>query len=163
ADRMMKTFTNVQLKGPDPVIIPAHDSIKQVGFAESESILPYTKRSFAGYRLLSEYFAFPYKFLFFDIYGLDLAVEEKFGSHFDIIVPLKDTTLRIAAVTADNFRLGCTPIVNLFSRLCDPVYISQQRYEYQIHPDIHRQMSTEIYSVDEVFTADPVTNAVREF
>ena len=163
ADRMMKTFTNVQIKAPDPVILTPGDAIKQVGFAEHESILPYTKRSFAGYRLLSEYFAFPYKFLFFDIYGLDIAAERQVGSHFDIIIRLKDITPPIATVTADNFRLGCTPIVNLFSRLSDPVYISQQRYEYQIHPDIHRQMSTEIYSVDEVFTADPVTNTVREF
>jgi type VI secretion system protein ImpG len=55
---------------PDPVIA-ARENIKQVGFAEDEGMLPYTKRSFSGYRLLTEYFTFPYKFLFFDVYGLD--------------------------------------------------------------------------------------------
>src|SRR6185369_17261275 len=76
--RSMKTFTNVQLKLPDPVILPANEAIRQVGFAENEAILPYTKKSFAGYRLLSEYFAFPYKFLFFDIHGVDAAAAKKF-------------------------------------------------------------------------------------
>ena len=59
--------------------------------------------------------------------------------------------------------MGCTPIVNLFSRLADPVYLSQQKYEYQIIPDVHRQSTTEIYSVDEVVTSDPRTNTTREF
>lgn len=162
-DGSMKTLINVQLKLPDPVIIPARDAIRQVGFAENEAILPYTKRSFMGYRLLSEYFAFPYKFLFFDVYGIDAAVAKKFGSHFDILIHLKDVTPPIAPITVDTFRLGCTPIINLFSRLADPLYLSQQKYEYQIIPDVHRQMSTEIYSIDEVFTTDPASNTTREF
>jgi len=161
--RSMKTFTNVQLELPDPVILPANEAIRQVGFAENEAILPYTKKSFAGYRLLSEYFAFPYKFLFFDIHGVDAAAAKKFGSHFDILIHVKDVTPPAAPITADTFRLGCTPIVNLFTRLADPVYLSQQKYEYQIIPDVHRQLSTEIYSVDEVFTTDPVSNMTREF
>ncbi|MBK7708623.1 MAG: type VI secretion system baseplate subunit TssF [Acidobacteria bacterium] len=31
--------------------MPAADAIKQVGFEEDEALLPYTKRSFPGYRL----------------------------------------------------------------------------------------------------------------
>ncbi|MEP6848462.1 MAG: type VI secretion system baseplate subunit TssF [Acidobacteriota bacterium] len=159
----MKTFTNIQIKLPDPVVLTAEESIKQVGFAENEAILPYTKKSFAGYRLLSEYFAFPYKFLFFDVYGIDQAAAKKFGSHFDILIHLKDVTPPAAPIIPETFRMGCTPIVNLFTRLADPVYLSEQKYEYQILPDVHRQMSTEIYSVDEVFTTDPVSNISREF
>jgi type VI secretion system protein ImpG len=158
----LKTITNIQLKLPDPVILSA-DTIKAVGFTEEEAILPYTKRSFPGYRLLTEYFAFPYKFLFFDIYGLDQAIERKFGSHFDILIHLKDITPPIAPITKDTFRMGCTPIINLFRRTADPIYLSQQKYEYQIIPDVHRQMTTEIYSIDDVITADPRTNTTREF
>lgn len=162
-DRASKTFTNLQLKLPDPVILPAQDFIKQVGFEEHEAILPYTKRSFSGYRLLTEYFSFPFKFLFLDVYGLDQAIAKKFGSHFDVLIHLKDVTPPVAPVTAETFRMGCTPIVNLFKQLADPIYISQQKYEYQIIPDVHRQANTEIYSVDEVYTVDPRTNSVREF
>lgn len=162
-NRTLKTLSNIQLKLPDPVILPAAEAIKQVGFAEEESLLPYTKRSFQGYRLLTEYFAFPYKFLFFDLYGIDQAAAKKFGSHFDILIHLKDVTPPKAPVTADTFRLGCTPIINLFSRLADPIYLSQQKYEYHVLPDVHRQMATEVYSVDDVITTDPKTNTTREF
>ncbi len=161
--KTLKTLTNLQLKLPEPVIIPAADALRQVGFSEQEAVLPFTKRSFAGYRLLSEYFAFPYKFLFFDILGLDRATAAKFGSHFDILIHLKDVTPPIAPVVADTFKMGCTPIVNLFSRLADPIYLSQQKYEYQVIPDVHRQSTTEIYSIDGVVSNDPRTNTTREF
>src|SRR5689334_12878732 len=93
-NKSMKTMINFQAKLPETVIIPADQAIKQVGFADSESLLPYTKRSFAGYRLLTEYFTFPYKFLFLDLFGLDQAAARKFGSHFDILIHLKDITDR---------------------------------------------------------------------
>ncbi len=163
SDKSLKTITNIQAKLPDPVIVAARDVIRQVGFAAEEAMLPYTKRSFAGYRLLSEYFAFPYKFLFFDLHGLDQAILKKFGSHFDILIHLRDVVPPIAPVTAETFRMGCSPIINLFSKLSDPIYLSQQKYEYQVIPDVHRQYSTEIYSVDGVVTTDPRTNQSREF
>lgn len=162
-NKTLKTLTNIQLKLPDPVILSAEEAIRQVGFSEEESLLPYTKRSFQGYRLLTEYFAFPYKFLFFDIYGIDQAIAKKFGSHFDILIHLKDVTPPKAPITADTFRLGCTPIINLFSRMADPIYLSQQKYEYHVVPDVHRQTTTEVYSVDDVITTDPKTNTTREF
>lgn len=162
-NKTLKTITNLQLRLPDPVILPAEQSLKQVGFKEEEALLPYTKRSFAGYRLLTEYFSFPYKFLFFDVYGLDKAVAAKFGSHFDVLIHLTDVTPPVAPVTADTFRLGCTPVVNLFPRLTDPIYVSQQKYEYHVLPDVHRQLTTEIYSIDQVFTTDLETNVSREF
>lgn len=163
SDKTLKTVTNIRLKPPDPVIIPAADALKQVGFTEHEAMLPYTKRSFMGYRLLTEYFSFPYKFLFLDIFGIDQAITRKFGSQFDILIHLKDATPPIAPITAETFRMGCTPIVNLFSRTADPMYLSQQKYEYHLIPDVHRQSTTEVYSIDDVVTSDPKTNTTRQF
>src|SRR5690606_10723247 len=39
-------------------------AIRPVGFDGSETLLPFTRRSFEGYRYLQEYFAFPQRFLF---------------------------------------------------------------------------------------------------
>ena len=156
------SLLNWQLKTPDSVILPA-DAIKQVGFAENEALLPYTKRSFPGYRLLTEYFTFPHKFLFFDITGVDKAIANKFGSHFDVLIHLKDITPPLAPVTKETFRMSCSPIINLFSRTADPIYLSNRKYEYHVIPDVHRQMTTEVYSVDDVITTDPRTNTTREF
>ncbi|MGI8468502.1 MAG: type VI secretion system baseplate subunit TssF [Pyrinomonadaceae bacterium] len=164
ADKMTLTASvfNYQMNLPKPVILPP-DSIRQVGFEESEGMLPYSKRSFAGYRLLTEYFAFPYKFSFFDVHGLDHAIAGKFGSQFEIYIHLKDITPPRAPVTTDTFRLGCAPIINLFTQTADPIYLSQQKYEYHVIPDVHRQMTTEVYSIDTVATTDPRTNATRAF
>jgi type VI secretion system protein ImpG len=161
-DKGMMTMTQMPLAPPKPVILSA-DAIRQVGFDEPQGMLPYTKRSFIGYRLLTEYFTFPYKFLFFDIFGIDQAILQKFGSHFDIIIHLKDITPPRTAITADNFKLGCTPIVNLFSQTADPIYLSQKKYEYHVIADVHRQNTTEIYSIDEVSSTDPQTNTNRAF
>jgi type VI secretion system protein ImpG len=163
SSKSLKTLSNIQLKLPDPVILPAAESIRQVGFEEDEALLPYTKRSFPGYRLLTEYFAFPYKFLFFDVHGIDRAIAAKFGSHFDLVINLKDVLPPKAPITAETFRMGCTPVINLFNRLADPIYLTQQKYEYHVVPDVHRQMTTEVYSIDEVMTSDPKTNTTREF
>ena len=161
-DSAMQTITNIRLNRPDSIILP-EDSIKQVGFGENEGMLPYTKKSFAGYRLLTEYFAFPYKFLFFDIFGLEQAAAKNFGSNFDILIHLKNVTPPRAPIEKETFKLGCSPIVNLFSKTADPIYLSQQKYEYQVFPDVHHQSKTEIYSIGDVFTTDPTTNITREF
>ncbi|QQS39649.1 MAG: type VI secretion system baseplate subunit TssF [Acidobacteriota bacterium] len=158
----LQTITNIQLKLPDTVVLTP-DNIRPVGFDENEALIPYTKRSFSGYRLLTEYFTFPYKFLFFDIHGIDQAIARKFGSHFEIHIRLKDIVPPAAPVTSDTFRLGCSPIVNLFEKTADPIYLNQQKYEYHLIPDVHRQMSTEVYSVDQLVSTDPKTNTTREF
>jgi type VI secretion system protein ImpG len=160
--KSLKTMTNLQLKLPDPVILTP-DAIKQVGFQEDERMLPYSKRSFTGYRLLSEYFAFPYKFLFFDVFGLDQAIKRKFGGYFDVLIHLKNVVAPRAPITADTFSMGCTPIINLFTKTADPIFLSQQKYEYHLIPDVHRQSTTEVYSIDDVLTSDPKTNVIREF
>ena len=49
-------------------------------------MFPYAARSFSGYRLLSEYFAFPQKFLFFDLAGLDRKVLHKAGNRLEIYI-----------------------------------------------------------------------------
>ena len=46
------------------------DAIVHEGFDPAQAILPDDGRSFHGYRLLREYFAFPARFLFFSIGGL---------------------------------------------------------------------------------------------
>jgi type VI secretion system protein ImpG len=142
-------------QGTAEAVLPP-GSLRQVGFASTEGILPYSDRSFPGYRLLQEYFCFPEKFFFFDLSGLDRLAKSDFGAAFEILISLKETDQphRLIAleqsVNARTFQLGCTPMVNLFERIAEPVRISQTKTEYPIVPDLHRQLSTEIYSVDRV-------------
>ena len=56
-----------------PVVLRG-EALRPAGFTEAESMLPYPRRSFPGYRLLQEYFTFPDKFFFFDVTGLEEAL-----------------------------------------------------------------------------------------
>ncbi|HEU0184855.1 MAG TPA: type VI secretion system baseplate subunit TssF [Blastocatellia bacterium] len=149
-------------KMPSRVMLPA-SSLKPVGFESDESMLGYTARSFPGYRLLSEYFAFPEKFLFFDVTGLGEAVRAGFGEAFEIVIHVRNVAPPRAQVKADTFQLGCAPIVNLFRKVAEPIDLTHQQLEYRVIPDIHQQMGSEIYSVDSVYSVAPNTEVVKEF
>jgi len=150
-----------------PLVLPG-SAMTPVGFGEDEGILPYPRRSFLAYRLLQEYFVFPEKFYFFDLAGLDLMRAAGFGAGAEVIFLISafergdrrqmlETSLR-----AETFRVGCTPIVNLFPQLSEPILVSQRRHEYQVVPDARRRETTEIFSIEEVSGAtaggtDPLT------
>ena len=138
-------------------------NLHAAGFDANEGLLPYGPRSFLGYRLLQEYFSFPEKFLFFDLAGLDHAVKAKLGESIEILILLNRFPRLEQLVTRDTFRLGCTPIVNLFSQTAEPVRLSHTQSEYQVYPDIRRQSATEVYSVVSVTSVSPGSDEVVEF
>ncbi|HVG39164.1 MAG TPA: type VI secretion system baseplate subunit TssF, partial [Pyrinomonadaceae bacterium] len=137
-----------------PVELPA-SSLRAVGFAHDEGMLPYTAQSFPGYRLLTEYFAFPEKFLFLDVTGLARAVGAGFGEDLEVRVYLRDVLPPRGTIGAGTFQLGCAPIINLFDKIAEPVQLTQQQNEYHVIPDVHRQAATEIYAVRSVTSTDP--------
>jgi type VI secretion system protein ImpG len=145
-----------------PVVLPA-SAINHVGFELDEGLLQYTARSFPGYRLLSEYFALPEKFLFFDLKGLDQAARAGFLSRFDVHIYLHDVTPIRGLVDANTFQLGCTPIINLFNDISEPIRLTSQQHEYQVIPDVRRQLAMEVYSIDSVVSDDPQQGKSREF
>jgi type VI secretion system protein ImpG len=128
--------------------------LKAVGFEPDEGMLPYTARSFTGYRLLTEYFTFPEKFLFFDVTGLEKSAASGFGPDFDICIHLENVTLPRGNIDANTFQLGCAPIINLFSKIAEPIRLTHQQNEYHVIADVDQQMTTEVYSVDGVTLTD---------
>ncbi len=135
------------------VTLPA-TAIRPVGFGEDEGLLDYDPRSFLGYRLLQEYFTLPEKFLFFDVVGLEATA--RFGAEMELAVPIgefqqPERLERLAeVVSADTFRLGCTPIVNLFRQPGEPIRLSHEKFEYQVIPDVRRPWGLEVYGVNSV-------------
>ncbi|MEI6415305.1 MAG: type VI secretion system baseplate subunit TssF, partial [Pseudomonadota bacterium] len=133
-----------------------HTRPQAVGFSSDEGVLDYGPRSFIGYRLLQEYFAFPDKFLFFDLTGLEVAMRAGFGREVEVVIALGEFERRerlsrlMKTVEARTFRLGCTPIVNLFRQAVEPVRLTHQKTEYLVMPDARRPWGMEVYSVDRV-------------
>ncbi len=140
---------------PNPVILPA-ECIRPVGFERSEGMMPYPARSFVGYRLLTEYFAFPEKFLFFDVTKLSGKVLLEAGNKLEIFIYLNRTSVDLERVVSkDSFALGCTPASNLFRQRAEPIQLTRTISEYRVVPDARRPGTTEVYSVDEVKATGP--------
>jgi len=53
-------------------------------------------------------------------------------------------------VGANTFKLGCTPVVNLFKQNAEPIRLTHQRAEYAVVPDVRRRKGMEVYSIDGV-------------
>jgi len=155
--------TNVMVRVPGAP--PQNDSvalspavIRPVGFGDDDDMLPYGPRSFPGYRLLTEYFTFPHKFLFFDVTGLECLARLPAQQTIELFLFLnRDAKHLDSRVRIDTFRLGCTPIVNLFMQSAEPIRLTRAKTEYWVLPDARRQRSMEIFSIDGVESIHPDT------
>jgi type VI secretion system protein ImpG len=150
--------------GPEVQIAP--DSLIAMGFEEDESLLPYPRRSFDGYRLLQEYFTFSEKFLFFRLAGLEAlrAAKCKGAAEISFIFsrfarPERQQALEVG-VSARTIRLGCTPVINLYEQTAEPILLTQTQHEYRIIPDVRHDAVTEIFSIDEVLASNPSKRTV---
>ncbi|KMO33551.1 type VI secretion system protein ImpG [Methylobacterium variabile] len=133
-----------------PTLLPP-DSIRPAGFAPEEALYPWTARSFEGFRLLTEYFALPEKFLFVDLVGLDARTLIQDSDRLDLFVYFDQAAPELERrLRPDCLALGCTPIVNLFTRHCEPITLDGTRTEYPILPDYRRPKAYEVWSVEAV-------------
>lgn len=139
---------------PQPIILEK-DSLQAVGFEEQEGLLPYNKRTDNGYRLLTEYFSFPEKFLFFDLVNIEKQINKKCSQaeqELEIYFYLNKSDPALENHIDDHtFLLGCTPIINLFEWKAEPIELSHLQSEYHLIADARRSAENiEIYSVNQV-------------
>ncbi len=116
--------------GGSASILPKN-SLRPVGFGESEGLLPYPERSFPGYRLLQEYFILPEKFLFLDI-GLEGWSERGSGDEFVLEFAFEDLAVEEIAMRKEHFLLHVVPAVNLFPQDADPIPLDHRQSEYRV-------------------------------
>ena len=131
----------------EKAIFLPRDCLSPLGFGEDEATLPYPSSSFVGYRLLTEFFALPQKFLFLEIDQLDRWREDT----LDIFIYLDETDGKLERVVSErDFTLHATPAVNLFKQSCEPILLDGARTEYRLLPDARRHRTREIYAVERV-------------
>jgi type VI secretion system protein ImpG len=131
------------------------DAVAGVGFHHDEALLPTSPRSFPGYRLLSEFFACPQKFLFVELRGISAKALQQAGNTLEIFFYLKHLPSDIERlIDRDTFALGCTPVINLFHQHAEPIELTHDVSEYPLVPDARRHATREIYSVDRVAVTD---------
>jgi type VI secretion system protein ImpG len=133
----------------DPAIEIPPSNVQAVGFDDDDALLPYPPQAFSGYRLLSEYFFFPEKFLFVDIYlsleSFNKTLKNKLEIHlyFNRATPALEPQ-----VNASMMKLYCTPIVNLFEKTGEPIHLDHKQSAYHVIADAHcAARSIEVYRI----------------
>ncbi|MBE7209403.1 MAG: type VI secretion system baseplate subunit TssF [Gluconacetobacter diazotrophicus] len=137
-----------------PTFLP-RDAVEPVGFARDQALLPASARSFSGFRLLTEYFALPEKFLFVDLVGLEARTAVHGSSSLDVFVYFDEAWPELERlVGADSAVLGCTPVVNLFPRACEPIRMDGRTTDYEIVPDARHPDALEVWDIRSVSQSD---------
>lgn len=128
--------------------------VRPVGFEEDEALLDAPARAHPAYRLLTELFAFPDKFGFFDI---DLAaLTGAGGRRVALHLALAPAHAQDAhsnllqGVDASNLRLGCTPVVNLFRQPGEPIRLTHTETSYPVLADARRPQAFEVHAIESV-------------
>lgn len=144
------------------------EHVQPVGFAEDEALMPYPLNTFRGYRYLQEYFAFPDKFLFVDLSGLDIlgalpeeTLRQTRGCTLRMVLASPD--LQLLRPTLDNFKLYCTPVVNLFKQDAVPIRLDGKQDEYLVLPAEHDREHCSVYCVDKVTGWRPGTLGYQDY
>ncbi|MCO6442097.1 MAG: type VI secretion system baseplate subunit TssF [Nitrococcus mobilis] len=133
-----------------PICLPP-DRVRQLGFEVDEALLPPTRRSFEGYRLLQEYFAIPQRFMFFELAGLAPSVPRLNGHCLEVTLFFDRVDNRLEhTVQPDRFALFATPVINLFPMTADRIHVKASDTEFHVVADRNRPMDFEIYRVEGV-------------
>ncbi len=124
--------------------------LEPAGFTAEERLWPKPDNAFGGYQLLLEYFTFPEKFMFVDLVGLDMDAIPADAAHVDVEVVLARPFPEDMRFSAENVRLFCTPIINLFALEADPITVTHAQTEYRVRAMEQHGQHVEAYSVDTV-------------
>ena len=147
--RQLKRVVVKTLAG-DQVLSLGPECVRPVGFDSKEGVIPYPSHSFPAYRMLQEYFIFPQKFLFLDLFGLDKSNYTGGESSFEITFELTAPAVTPPRIRKESFRLFATPVINLFPFEADPIRIDHRQSEYLIRPASHQVRHYQVFSVEEV-------------
>jgi type VI secretion system protein ImpG len=161
-----------------PMVLPP-DVIRPVGFGRYEAheptdgsdprraaadhaLLPRDARSFRGYLLLTEFFAFPQKFLFVELTHLRRALS-RCGREVSLYFLLGRTSADLArTLDKSTLVLGATPMINLFERKIDRLELTNQQSEVLVEPDPRSRGGVSVFAIDRVEAVTP-EGAATEF
>lgn len=140
-------------------------TLEPVGYKRDELALPVPDYSLHHYALFQEYFHFNEKFLFFRINSLQAALKKlPPQNQLHILIPLKNASVfQQNSLDASCFSLNCLPVINLFDRPSDPIRIHHRHLRYRLVPDIRRERTTEIYSIQSVEGIEEKTQRVIQY
>jgi type VI secretion system protein ImpG len=139
------------------------DAVQPFGFAPSEGLIPYPDNAFEGFRSVEEYFAFPDKFMFIELTGLNVLKAAAGASEATVTVTFDRPLPERFRPPANTLRVNCTPVVNLFPHDAQPLTVDHHRTEYRVRPESANVDHYGIFSVDRVVGWERGRSARREY
>lgn len=140
---------------PRPTLLP-RECLRHAGFEPEEAALPWPPRAFTGHRLLTEYFAFPEKFLYLELDGLEARSLVQRSGRMEVFIYLSRAVPELErSVSAEHIALGCTPAINLFRQPCEPIALDGTQSDWLVVPDARRPAALEVYAVETVRQSRP--------
>lgn len=163
--RYLRTVKIVNPETGDAITV-ARDAVQQVGLGNDEGVLPYPENSFAGYRLLQEFYAFPQKYYFVDVTHIPLSHLSSDATKLKLVLEFERPLPPDVRIIPNSLMLHCVPAINLFEHDAEPFLLDGKRNEYLVRPARRHDGEIEIFSIDSVTgwkpSAGTGTNA-REF
>ncbi|GAA2871295.1 type VI secretion system protein ImpG [Aminobacter niigataensis] len=126
---------------------------QMVGIGDAEALMPRTRPTFEGYRLLREYFMMPERFHYVRVAGLQPVIRSC-DAGLDIIFLLRRAAPELADLAPADFELFATPLINLFERECNVIELDARRTRQVLYADRTRPRDFEIYRITHVEDAE---------
>jgi type VI secretion system protein ImpG len=135
------------------------------GFGVSDDLFPELQNINRPLSLIRDYFTFPERFLFVDIFGLDSLPASGGDQPSTLFLDVRfDRKIPGGAtLSKSNLKLYCVPAINVFRRDAEPLYIDGEKNEYDIIADAERPKCYSISSVESVTGIDSATGERRVY
>jgi len=147
---------------PDTVFLPA-SSLQSCGLKDSMAAIPVDGRSSVAHRLLTEYFAFPEKFLFVEINDLD-DIWSAFEDQIYLYVYFNQTHPELVqGVTENTLLLGCVPVVNLFEQPIECIPADEIGVEARLNIDSTHTQCADIHTLKRIYARNQDGKCVDMF
>lgn len=131
--------------------------LSAAGFDLDEALIERHDESPSEFRLLHEYFSFPQKFDFVDVDVSALIRTAGPCNRVTLHLPIQDVHRdsrrgqRLEALTASNFKLFCTPVINLFASAAEPIASGDMALPvFPVVPGTLDASATSVYRIDDV-------------
>ncbi|CAA0114048.1 Uncharacterised protein [BD1-7 clade bacterium] len=124
--------------------------LQPAGFSDLQQVLPYTPRSFHGFKLMTEFFMYHDRYHSFTI-NFD-QVKDKFeSSRAEVCIILDSLDVDLArSLSTEQIHLYTTPVVNLQSIIAEPLRASFNQPKYPVVLDASVPDELELFTIDRV-------------
>ena len=157
------TLSGVNNNSPFSFTSERQESIFPNHLDDGDILIQSNASDFSGFNILMEYFCFREKYLFFTINLNEIVSAIPDCNAFKITIHLNSNIPNDHNIDKETFKLYCTPAVNVYNSMSEPILITHKKTSYAVHANINQKLSESVYSVTSVQGVDYDSGGRREY